>query len=469
MSGATLRSSHRNQRVIGALVGSIVGDALGAPFEFGPPGAFSRRFPAPARGLFTEMCGSHSWLPGEWTDDTQMGLALAASLVGRDGLDEADIFARFVAWLDSSPKDVGIQTRSVLGSGLCWDAAARRHFETGAKAAGNGSLMRTVPAAIWFARSGPDVSTEAARAISGLTHGDPAAGDGCAIYHRLVLAALGGADPLDVIGDALADVPAERKDRWATVLHPDWSPDKATEGNGAVWPTLGTAVWALRKRWSFEEAMRHVIDVGGDTDTIACVAGGLLGAVQGIEAIPSRWTTPLCGDFPGRGFRTNALAELIDLATQLDGVEVSGDESPVLPVISPAEVLPGLWLTNLDGAATGPTDAVVISLCRTFSRVPQERRRQIYLTDDETNLAVDTVLADVLDTIEAVHAEGHAVVVHCYGGQSRTGLILRGLLRRSKGLSTSEATAEAARLWPQLGLWNASFDAALERVEPASQ
>jgi ADP-ribosyl-[dinitrogen reductase] hydrolase len=459
-----LRTAHRRQRVIGALVGSVVGDALGAPFEFGPPGAYSRRFPKPMRGLHTEMGGGGPWQPGEWTDDTQMGLALAASLTECNGLDEADIFDRFKAWLAGDPKDVGIQTRHVLGSGKPWNVAARVHFESGARAAGNGSLMRTVPAAIFFARQDPEESAHAARTISGLTHGDPSAGDACAIYHRMIAAALDGQDPLAVIDAALANVPEAGRDRLAAVLDKEWEPTKANEPNGAVWPTLGTAVWALRRGWSFEEAMRHVIDVGGDTDTIACVAGGLLGAVQGIQAIPSRWSTPLNGDFPGRGARRRALSELMDLALRLDGIESDDSESPTLSPLPPTEVLPGLWLTNLDGAASGPDDTVVISLCRTFERVPQERRRQVYLTDDEKNLDVDSVLADVLGTIEAVHADGTPVLIHCYGGQSRTGLILRAWLRRTKGLSASEATDAARAMWPELGLWNDSFSEALERL-----
>ena len=92
---------HRSHRVAGALVGSAVGDALGAPFEFGPPGRFSARFPSPARGTRTEMCGGGPWEPGEFTDDTQMALLVASSLVDRGGLDEADLFERFRTWADS--------------------------------------------------------------------------------------------------------------------------------------------------------------------------------------------------------------------------------------------------------------------------------------------------------------------------------------------------------------------------------
>jgi ADP-ribosyl-[dinitrogen reductase] hydrolase len=72
-------SDARSRRVAGALIGSVIGDALGAPFEFGPPGAFSRRFPSSARGVATEMCGGRQWEPGEWTDDTQMALFVAAA------------------------------------------------------------------------------------------------------------------------------------------------------------------------------------------------------------------------------------------------------------------------------------------------------------------------------------------------------------------------------------------------------
>src|SRR5688572_20659101 len=142
--GSRMSSMHRSHRAAGALVGSAVGDALGAPFEFGPAGQFSARFPVPARGSKTEMCGGGSlgWAPGEFTDDTQMALLLATSLVERGGLDEADLFDRFVRWAEADPPDVGNQTRAVLGSGLPWDVAAAEHFASSRRAAGNGSLMR---------------------------------------------------------------------------------------------------------------------------------------------------------------------------------------------------------------------------------------------------------------------------------------------------------------------------------------
>jgi ADP-ribosyl-[dinitrogen reductase] hydrolase len=392
-----------------------------------------------------------------------MGLLVAGSLLDNDGLNEDDLFKRFQAWLAAEPADVGIQTRSVLGSGLAWDEAASRHFESGHHAAGNGSIMRTTPAAIFFARLGADDSADMARRISTLTHGDPAAGDGCAILHRLIAAALEGKDPLDALPAAIADIPTERRTKWEATLAPDWTPAIAAERNGAVWPTLGTTVWALRNGWSFEEAMRRIIDIGGDTDTIACVAGGLLGAVQGIQAIPSRWTTPLNGELPGNTSVASNLVELQDLAKRLDHDE-SGEGWPNVPAaIDAIEVLDGLWLSNLAGADKAPADAVVISLCRTYGRITQPQRRQIYIADNDANLDIDSALADVLNTIDAVISEGKPVLVHCAGGQSRTGLVLRAWLCRTRGLSPADATAEARRLWPHTYLSNDSFTEALER------
>lgn len=459
---------HRSHRVAGALVGSAVGDALGAPFEFGPPGQFSARFPVPARGTRTEMCGGGSlgWEPGEFTDDTQMALMVAESLLGLDGLDGADLFDRFRTWAQAEPPDIGNQTRAVLGSGRPWDVAAAEHFAQTGHAAGNGSLMRATPAAIWYSRFGIDETMAAARRISALTHGDPAAGEGCAIFHELMRVALDGEDPLAAIPAVLTFVPAEYRDRWATALAPTWAPDQATESNGAVWPTLGQAVWALRNGHDFAEVMRLVIDLGGDTDTVACVAGGLAGAVYGIGGIPMRWSSAVHGRVPGSGDRRWGLADLQELAAALDGKPLVHYSPGVIPRIGPTEVLPGIWAGNLDGARYSEEDFAVISLCRLGDPFPHEVHRMAYVADNEWNHDLDLVLADVLDDLAALRAEGHQVLVHCHGGASRTGLVLRGWLVREESMTPDEATAHIAERWPHLGLWNASFTAALARLAP---
>jgi ADP-ribosylglycohydrolase len=80
------------------------------------------------------------------------------------------------------------------------------------------------------------------------------------------------------------------------MLDPGWRPADTTLPNGTVWTCLAQAVWAVRTcPDSFEDALRRAIDLGGDTDTVAAVAGGLAGARLGVDAIPGRWTIALHG------------------------------------------------------------------------------------------------------------------------------------------------------------------------------
>ncbi|MEU9720741.1 ADP-ribosylglycohydrolase family protein [Streptomyces sp. NPDC047976] len=299
----------RQDRAVGAVLGSAAGDALGAPYEFGPAGQLS------ARG--EEMRGGGGWDPGEATDDTQMTVLVAESLLEHGGLELPDVFARFQRWAAAEPKDIGLQTEDVLTSGLPWDQAAAVHFQVNARAAGNGSLMRAAGSAVYFAAAGREATMDAARRIAALTHGDRAAWEGTALLHELVRVALDGGDPAAALPDALDAVHPDHRDRYARVLAPDWHPGLATEFNGAVWPCLGSAVWALRTTGGFAEAVRAAVDLGGDTDTVAAVTGTLAGAVYGQAAVPDAWTGPLHVPLPGFDGRTLDADALRTLARRL--------------------------------------------------------------------------------------------------------------------------------------------------------
>ncbi|MCB5180696.1 ADP-ribosylglycohydrolase family protein [Streptomyces antimicrobicus] len=301
--------TERIERARGAVVGAAVGDALGAPFEFGPPGAFGR--------TDGEMRAGGGWDTGEATDDTQMAVLVAESLLERGGLDLPDLFARFRRWAAAEPKDIGLQTEAVLTGGEHWDRAAALHARVNQRAAGNGALMRASTSAVYFAAAGAEATMAAARRLAALTHGDSAAWHGTAVLHELVRVALDGGDPLAAVGGALARLPAPHRERYAVVLDPAWHPGLATEFNGAVWPCLGSAVWALRRTGSFADAVGAAVDLGGDTDTVACVTGALAGAVYGAGAVPERWTARLHVPLPGFGNRVLRTPELTALADRL--------------------------------------------------------------------------------------------------------------------------------------------------------
>lgn len=299
----------RLDRAVGAVIGSAAGDALGAPYEFGAAGELT------ARGA--EMAGGGGWDPGEATDDTQMAVLVAESLLECGGLELPDVFGRFQRWAAGQPKDIGLQTEDVLTNGESWELAAALHFQINARAAGNGSLMRAATSAVYFAPAGREGTMEAARRIAALTHGDRAAWEGTAILHELVRVALEGADPLAALPATLAAVHPDHRERYGRVLAPDWHPELATEFNGAVWPCLGSAVWALRTTTGFAEAVRAAVDLGGDTDTVAAVTGALAGARYGQGAVPAHWTAALHVPLPGFGDRVLDADDLRALAQRL--------------------------------------------------------------------------------------------------------------------------------------------------------
>jgi ADP-ribosyl-[dinitrogen reductase] hydrolase len=297
-------------RAIGALVGSAVGDALGAPFEFGPPGAYRRRFAAPAPQPPGEMVGggAFGWEPGEFTDDTQMALALAESLLTNGGFEPADIWTRFRAWA-ARAKDVGVITRRALEHASFAGAAQAAHDELG-RSAGNGGLMRATPIALFTLDWARDAAMELACRQAALTHADPAAGWGAAIGVELVRLGVHGGDPFASLFDIVGHVPADHRTRFAEMLDPSWRPSTTVLPNGTVWTCLAEAVRAARSAGSFEDAVVAAIELGGDTDTVACVTGALAGAMFGIDAIPERWRSMIHGtvDTPNGNVRYDVSA-----------------------------------------------------------------------------------------------------------------------------------------------------------------
>jgi len=292
-------------RVEGVLLGTAAGDALGAPYEFQPP-----RGPE----LAVEMAGGGPWQPGEWTDDTAMSIAIAeVAAAGHDLRDETAqdaIVARWYEWSRDS-KDVGIQTRSVLdrcggrSAVSAREAAAAVHAETG-RSGGNGSLMRTAPVALVYLQD-EDAMIEAARMISTLTHFDPEAANAtvlwcCAIRHAVLTA------ELDV---RVGLVHIDSRDTWERRI------EQAERSRPQDFPKNGWVVHALQAAWSaiatttgldhLPRALDAAVRCGFDTDTVAAIAGGLVGAAYGASAIPLPWRRLLHG-WPG--FSAEDLAQL---------------------------------------------------------------------------------------------------------------------------------------------------------------
>ena len=448
------------QRGIGALVGSAVGDALGAPFEFGDAGQYSARFPEPVLGGTGEMVGGGSfrWAPGEFTDDTQMALALAQSLLACGGFDPADLFERWRVW-SRSCSDVGNLTRRVLRQTDFEGAALAGHEATNGHSAANGAIMRNTPVALFTLGQTVEDAWELSVQQAELTHYDPDCALAAGLHTLMLRAGIDGQDMFGALDAGLDRIenPAARA-RWAALLGPDWAPDQATVHNGTIWTCMAQAVWALRQGTTFSDVVTAVIDLGADTDTVACVAGGLAGARWGVQGIPSRWTTYLNGRLQTPdGESTFNYAGLQDLAMQLMGGSAKtltpAEGRPAGPVRVHAD-LP-VHAAEWKGASTAPDGAAIVSACRTggdFDHRPV--RREVFLIDrydEDDNHDPVAALLDAVDAIDAFLAEdaGRDVVVHCHGGRSRTAFILKAWAMRRHGWTEDQAHEWLVATWPR--------------------
>jgi ADP-ribosylglycohydrolase/protein-tyrosine phosphatase len=467
-------------RACGVLLGTAAGDALGAPYEFGPP----RR---PELEVAMVGGGSFGWEPGEWTDDTSMAIGIAeVAATGADLRQEQALDAIGRRWHEWSQdaKDVGVQTRSVLSRAgrhgisaqTAREESAALHKFTG-RTAGNGSLMRTAPVALAYLDDEAAV-VEAARAVSDLTHYDPEAGDAsvlwcCAIRHAILTGVLDAR-----IG--LQHIDLERRDLWAARL------DAAEKAQPSDFTNNGWVVEALQAAWSAitttpiptdhpaegvfrADHLRLALDAavrgGGDTDTVAAIAGGLLAAAYGASAVPGEWRRVLHG-WPGLATR-----DLAALATRIVKADkpFSYDIEPMAPVRHPHD--DGVWLGDVGTLRELPlgVDAVV-SLCRVNgddlpSGVEQIDIRLIDIADPEANPNLDFVLTDTVRLIEQLRNEGRTVLLHCVACQSRTPTVAALYGARKMGISGKAALQEVISVLPD-AYPNSDFREALQRLAP---
>ncbi|MFX4272955.1 ADP-ribosylglycohydrolase family protein [Propionibacteriaceae bacterium Y1685] len=301
-------------RAVGTLVGAAAGDALGAGYEFG-----SARLDG-APGMIGGGLGNFA--PGEWTDDTAQTYAIAevaatgADLRSTTALDA--IGGRFADWYAEGPPDVGVMTAQVLSAAgrrpdtAALRAAAERVHASSGRTGGNGTLMRTAPVALAHLHDS-EALIEAATAVAALTHHDPIGGEACALWCLGIRHAVLTGELPDLVG--LVDhLPTDRQTFWREAVR------QAEAEEPRSFASNGYVVTALQAAWSaivhtpvpteapvddsfagrhLADALGSAIAIGHDTDTVASIAGAMLGARWGLLAISQEWRRLLHG-WPGR-------------------------------------------------------------------------------------------------------------------------------------------------------------------------
>ena len=283
------------KRVLGAMYGVAVGDALGGPVEFMDTGAIEKAF-----GTLSTMVGG-GWLslsPGETTDDTAMTLAVAEGIMANPASPVGPIGQNFIAWAQCGPKDIGGTCSMAIGLAArilkdgrtspekAWQKASRAvMLNNGGRSGGNGALMRTAPVGCAYATA-TDCSHHA-RAIAEMTHLDDASSEICTSYSKAIML---------YTEDKGED--AEHETEWLeSMIRKLKRPVSRLSPSGWVVDSMDCALRAIRAAGDdTKKAIVTAVNYGGDADTIGAITGGLIGARNGIDSIPKEWIAALPKD-----------------------------------------------------------------------------------------------------------------------------------------------------------------------------
>lgn len=300
-----------------AILGLVVGDALGNPVQFYDRDVIKNRPQGPVTGM--EAGGVYDMPAGTWTDDSSMALATLASIIDKKGVAPDDIMKRFVKWqMEGEYTPFG----EAFDQGTACLTAIVRYIRnadiascgcTGENENGNGSLMRIMPVCLYYCikQETEGISDEDAIAgvhlVSGLTHNHIRSKICCGIYYFCVKAVVensknGGKNSLisllqTGIDNALRFYSRNEENLAELALLSRLFyleqfkdvPEKQIIAGKYVVDALETAIWCLISTDSFRECLLKAVNLGDDADTVGAIAGGLAGLYFGYDAIPCEW------------------------------------------------------------------------------------------------------------------------------------------------------------------------------------
>lgn len=293
----------KNDRIKGGILGVIVGDALGLPVQFLTREEVLKNPITGMRGY-----GSFNYPAGTWSDDGSLTLCTVESLT-LAGYNLYDLSERFLKWFDSgylTPFDESFDIGRTTAEAMTRLKRGTTPLEAGSKdehSNGNGSLMRILPAALYFSELPDEEFIQKLTEISGVTHGHPRSQLGCALYGLFVKALLLGEDPSQayetvrkktlesVKGTILKnELPAYQRILDGSLMNLS---EEEINSSGYVVDTLEASIWCLLQSSDFKGALLKAVNLGEDTDTVGAVTGGLAGVYYGYTDIPTEWMNEL--------------------------------------------------------------------------------------------------------------------------------------------------------------------------------
>ena len=291
-------------RIKGGIYGLLIGDALGVPYEFHmkddiPP--MEQIEMIPPKDFLRAHAGTE---PGTWSDDGAQALCLLDSLLEKGKFDLTDFSDKVLNWyenglwaVDGRVFDIGIQTSMALSM-----------YKNGGKpkdcgnirpdGKGNGALMRVLPLVLWHTGTDEELVSDAHKQCL-ITHGNITNQDCCALYCLIGREILNG-EPFKIALEnsvaKLRDIYSDKHEyleEYLFRLQPDEPDIWIGKGGGYVVDSLRSAVMIMKTAVSYEDAIKQSVALGDDTDTTACITGGLAGIYFGYDNIPERWLKSL--------------------------------------------------------------------------------------------------------------------------------------------------------------------------------
>ncbi len=293
------------RRAKGCLLGQIIGDSLGSLVEFQRSAQIRMDYPEGVRDLADG--GTWKTLAGQPTDDSELALALARSIVWSGTYTDEGAAEAYGRWYASRPFDIGVTTARALSklSMARSDKAAAAKALADEISQSNGSLMRVSPIGIWA--DYPKVAAHHAGEDSRLTHPHEACVSACRIYAAAISAGVrtGSVEAMVSEANMTAEFCQSDTIRQTLAAALKGNGPKDVDGGKQGWVAIAfqNAFRHLAAGTPIEDALIETVGLGGDTDTNAAIAGALLGSVQGIEAIPSRWIRPVLACRPHKSLK----------------------------------------------------------------------------------------------------------------------------------------------------------------------
>lgn len=269
-------------RAQGCLLGQLSGDALGSAVEFRSAAEIARSHP----GGVSQLTDGGTWnlIAGQPTDDSEMALTLARTLVSSGVFDPAAVGQAYVCWARSGPFDVGGTTRAGV-TALAEGLSAHSDSQS------NGALMRVSPIGI-FAAGDPTLAARLAAEDARLTHPHPICQAASAAFVAAIATGVVGGTAEEMVAAAefhSGDGAGAKLVRQRLALARRHEPEDFERQMGWVLTAFQNAFHHLLQGTSVSEAVSVTVARGGDTDTNAAICGALLGACQGRDAIPLQW------------------------------------------------------------------------------------------------------------------------------------------------------------------------------------